>query len=65
MNDDIKMAFNIMQSHIVPETASDNVLYIFENETEKIRYNQLLIINHKNTHDKILKSISDLCSQNG
>ena len=60
MNDNLKVALNIMQSYIVPEYESDNVLYIFDNKEQLERYKQKMIKEHKNTPDKILKTIDDL-----
>lgn len=60
MNDNLKAALNVMQNHIVPEYESDNVLYIFDNKEQLKRYKQKMIKEHKNTPDKILKTIDDL-----
>lgn len=65
MNDNLKMGLNRMQAHLVSCTISDGVLYIFESEKEKNRYKQLLMIKHKNTPDKILKTLNDLCLPSG
>lgn len=60
MSDNLKVALNIMQSYIVPEYESDNVLYIFDNKEQLERYKRKMIEEHKNTPDKILKTINDL-----
>ncbi len=60
MENDLKRALNILQIHLVSETVSDNVLYIFDNKMQLREYRNRLIKQHQNTPDKILITIDDL-----
>lgn len=60
MGNDLKFALNILQLHLVSETISDNVLYIFDNKMQLREYRNRLIKQHQNTPDKILITIDDL-----
>lgn len=60
MENDLKRALNILQIHLVSETVSDNVLYIFDNKMQLREYRNRLIRQHQNTPDKILITIDDL-----
>ena len=55
MNDDVKMAINMLQNHIVPCTISDNILLIYDNMNKLIRYKK----NHKHICPNELLTTTD------
>lgn len=64
MNSEIKVLIDELQTRIVSETISDNVLYIFDTMADRDIYYKKLVREHKNTPDKILLTIEDLLYRN-
>lgn len=57
INNELKASINKLQLHLVSETESDNVLIIFDNETELLKYRRA----HKYMcPDQILITIEEL-----
>lgn len=60
MSDKEKELIDILQTHLVSETVSDNVLYIFDNEICKKNHIINLKNFHKNTPDKLFYTKQEL-----
>lgn len=58
MNNILKQAINMLQNHLAKSYESDNVLLIFDNQAELLKYSR----QHKyKTPDQILITIEELC----
>lgn len=57
MSDELKNAINLLQTRLVDETKSDNVLLIFDNDCQREEYKK---INKNMVCDKILITLNEL-----